>query len=297
MYNRYLDSFILVAECGSITNAAQRMYISATALTKQINALEKHLDVKLFDRNSKGVVLTEAGEYVFREAKELVESSARVIRTARELDAKREHVIRLGTSLMNSNNILFPYFADFAKSHPNIHLRVVPYKDEHKDFLYWLDCLGIDVDILSVPTAMPFGDGCKTLKLVDLPAEIALSRQNPLAQKVRLSPEDLHCKYLIMLERGVASDSDAVRSFLQEKHPEVNIIDVHRYEVETYNSLVSESRLMLCSGQWLNSYPMLTTVPVDWEFTIPYGILYSAKPRYGVRLFVEYLKETLASDK
>ena len=47
MYNHLLDTFIAVADCGSLTSAAERLYISPTAVMKQMNTLENHLDIKL----------------------------------------------------------------------------------------------------------------------------------------------------------------------------------------------------------------------------------------------------------
>ena len=54
MYNNLLTTLIAVADCGSFTKAAERLYISPTAVMKQINALEKHLDLKLLDRTEIG---------------------------------------------------------------------------------------------------------------------------------------------------------------------------------------------------------------------------------------------------
>ena len=69
MYNRHLDTFIQTADSGSFLKAAERMYISANAVTKQINLLEDRLGVKLFVRSSQGLTLTEAGRMIYSEAK------------------------------------------------------------------------------------------------------------------------------------------------------------------------------------------------------------------------------------
>ena len=55
MYNRHLDTFIQVADSGSFLKAADKLYISANAVTKQINLLESHLDIKLFNRSTQGL--------------------------------------------------------------------------------------------------------------------------------------------------------------------------------------------------------------------------------------------------
>ena len=62
MYNPQLDTFICVVESGSFSKAAERLYISAPAVIKQINALENSLDIQLFERTHRGLVVTEAGK-------------------------------------------------------------------------------------------------------------------------------------------------------------------------------------------------------------------------------------------
>ena len=61
MYNHLLDTFIAVADCGSFTRAAGKLFISPTAVMKQMNALEAQLDLKLTERTPSGIRLTKAG--------------------------------------------------------------------------------------------------------------------------------------------------------------------------------------------------------------------------------------------
>ncbi len=59
MYNHMLDTFIAVADCGDfLQKASQQLYISPTAIMKQMNALENHLELKLIERTPSGVQLT-----------------------------------------------------------------------------------------------------------------------------------------------------------------------------------------------------------------------------------------------
>lgn len=59
MYNPLLDTFIAVADCKSFTKAADKLYISPTAVMKQMNTLENRLNLKLIERSPSGVSLTE----------------------------------------------------------------------------------------------------------------------------------------------------------------------------------------------------------------------------------------------
>lgn len=69
MYNHVLDTFLTVADCKSFNRAAEKLYITPAAVMKRMNALEAHLGLKLIKRNKKGIVLTEAGESIQKDAK------------------------------------------------------------------------------------------------------------------------------------------------------------------------------------------------------------------------------------
>ena len=67
-----LEYFVKVAECGSITKAAQELFISQPTLTKAIANLEKEYDIKLMERTSRGIRITERGQEFLEYAKEVL---------------------------------------------------------------------------------------------------------------------------------------------------------------------------------------------------------------------------------
>ena len=60
MYHPHLKAFLCVAECGSFSKAAEKLFVSATAVMKQMNQLEAHLGLHLLERTNHGVVLPPA---------------------------------------------------------------------------------------------------------------------------------------------------------------------------------------------------------------------------------------------
>ena len=84
MFNSQLTVFVCVADCGSFNKAAEQLYISPPAVMKKINALEKHLDMKLFDRTSQGIRLTAAGKVIYRHARFLIDNSDKAIEEAKQ---------------------------------------------------------------------------------------------------------------------------------------------------------------------------------------------------------------------
>lgn len=71
MFNHLLTVFVCAADCGSFNKAAEKLYLSAPSVMKQVNALEKQLDMKLFHRTNQGLHLTPAGQVIYRHAKYL----------------------------------------------------------------------------------------------------------------------------------------------------------------------------------------------------------------------------------
>ncbi|MCG4808278.1 LysR family transcriptional regulator, partial [Collinsella aerofaciens] len=69
MFNPLLSAFVCAADCGSFTKAAEALFLSPTAVMKQINTLEKHLNLKLLVRTSHGIRLTPAGEVIYKDAR------------------------------------------------------------------------------------------------------------------------------------------------------------------------------------------------------------------------------------
>ena len=73
MLNGQLETFIKTAESGSFTKAAELLFLTPTAVMKQINALEKQISVTLFERTNHGLRLTKAGESFLQDARYLLE--------------------------------------------------------------------------------------------------------------------------------------------------------------------------------------------------------------------------------
>ncbi len=82
MIHPQLLTFLSVAENGSFSKTAEAMFLSPTAVMKQIDALEGRLGVTLFSRTNHGLALTEAGKSVLDDAKYLVDYTKRATEKA-----------------------------------------------------------------------------------------------------------------------------------------------------------------------------------------------------------------------
>lgn len=95
---RQLRYFVTVADEGGFARAAERLRIVQPAVSQQIARLERELGVRLFDRSSRRVRLTGAGERLLTEAQALLAVEQRIRRIAGNIAAGTDGILRLGTS-------------------------------------------------------------------------------------------------------------------------------------------------------------------------------------------------------
>ncbi|HEY4382884.1 MAG TPA: hypothetical protein VGN34_00200, partial [Ktedonobacteraceae bacterium] len=96
----------------------------------------------------------------------------------------------------------------------------------------------------------------------------------------------------VVIKPGSSSRIDGIRGYLVAEHPEIQIKDTpQHYSIDVFNRCEERGAVLLTLDGWKDVHPSLVTIPVDWEYTIPYGVLYPRKPSNSVQLFVRALQE------
>lgn len=117
-------TFHLVANNGSISKAAKELYISQPAVSKSIKKLEDNLNVELFTRTSRGVILTDEGEVLYKHtgrAFEELYSGEKIIEHMNELGIGH---ITIGVSTTLCKYVLLPYLNKFIHNNPHINVTI-----------------------------------------------------------------------------------------------------------------------------------------------------------------------------
>ncbi|OZG69419.1 LysR family transcriptional regulator [Bifidobacterium eulemuris] len=289
MYDKHLDGFLMAADCGSFSQAAQRLYISTNALIKQINLLESRLGITLFVRSRQGIELTDAGRSIYRDAKRIIGISEQAVRAAKDIERLSGRSIRIGTSQLRPCKTLVDVWSTVSRRYQDISLSVVPFNDE--SLLAVLDALGEGIDVIAgiYPSTL-WNNRCQALHLADLPLCCAMARNHPLAYKRRLTFDDLDGQTLIMIRRGDTSYIDELRDEIETNHPGIRIHSVPSYGTDVFNQVEALGGLMVSVQIWSELHPSLVTVPCEWRYTVPYGIVYPLKPAPIVERFVEAMR-------
>lgn len=288
MFNSQLAVFVCVADCGSFSRAAEKLFLSPPSVMKQMNALEKHLELKLLERTNQGVRLTPAGQVIYRHARHLFEYSARAVEEARLAALAPERVFSIGSSLLNPCKPFMDLWYRINRDFPGYRLHIVPFDDDHQGILSEIGALGTKFDFLvGVCDSALWLDRCRFFPLGTYQHCLAVSREHPLASKSRLTLQDLYGQTLMMVKAGDSAVVDGIRAQLRQ-HPWIRIEDTPQfYDIHVFNRCAMTQNVMLTLECWQEVHPGLVTIPVDWDHPIPYGLLYAMHPSPEVQALLE----------
>ena len=172
-------------------------------------------------------------------------------------------------------------------------LHLVPFEDNHEGIVSEIKNLGEKFDFLVGVCDSKIGLSiCNFLPLGMYKNIIAVSREHRLASKSCVEIDDLYGENLMMVARRNSEINDSIRNDLEKNHPKINIIDTPQfYDWSVFNSCADSSNVLLTIECWKDVHPGLVSIPVNWDYSIPYGILYSKDTPDDVNKFVR-----LASD-
>lgn len=117
--------FYVVANSGSISKAAETLYITQPAVTLQIKKLEEQLGISLFTRTKHGVKLTEEGLVLYDYVKKGIESIINGENALTNLKNLDSGIIRIGASTTVCRHVVMPYLEQFHEIYPNIEIQIV----------------------------------------------------------------------------------------------------------------------------------------------------------------------------
>ncbi|MBQ3079476.1 MAG: LysR family transcriptional regulator [Clostridia bacterium] len=200
-----LRYYVSVAETGSFTKAAMNHYISQTAITQQIHALEESIGTKLLNRSSRPVTLTSAGKVFLKEAREILYRVDAALLRTREASTGLEGELRVGYTKGYEHSDLPKYLRSFHQDYPNV----------------LLSCYRCDTDMLAAGLIKGDYDVIFTwdstnihkeenlqMQLVErVPLRVALYANHPLARRRQLTRRDLRRENILFMSPSGTGES------------------------------------------------------------------------------------------
>lgn len=122
---RAFEAFVAVADNSSFTAAARRLGASRAQVSKQVQALEDHLDVRLLHRTTRRVSLTDEGRAFREHARTIIEEVRDAEAAVSELHGSARGTLRLGAPMSFGVKYLAPALAEFMSLHPALSVEMV----------------------------------------------------------------------------------------------------------------------------------------------------------------------------
>lgn len=119
--------FVEVAECRSFVAASRKLDLSAPAVTRSIAKLEHALDVRLFNRTTRHVRLTDSGALFFEDAKRILEDVEQAMATASGSYAKPKGVLSVTAPVLFGQIHIVPILTEYLQDNPSVTVRALFY--------------------------------------------------------------------------------------------------------------------------------------------------------------------------
>lgn len=208
---RQLRNFVMVAEMGNISRAAQKLFLTQPALSRQIKALENEIGQCLLERKAHSIRLTPAGENLLREARELLNRADEMLTRVRATG--RSVRLRIGYAPSLARGLLSTAVENFAQKHPTARVELLDLSTREM-------LAGLENDTLDA--ALTVGSGCKSrgLKWTSLARvswQLAVNRQHPLVRRPHVTPDDVARESLLVFsQRDYPEYWEIIMNWLRE---------------------------------------------------------------------------------
>ncbi len=300
MNERSLIAFMTVARTGSFAKAADELYCSNVTVMNQINALEKELGTKVFVRSNHGTDLTDSGSIFYEDVLNFYNYYKNTINKIRNASTVRKKKIRVGTSILRPCGKLTEMWRQTSELNTDFDVRIVSFNDDFATLnSIFNDESGIDCYIGPYDSSL-VRDKYDARLLEWLPCRIAVPKIHPLSGKERITWKDLDNGSLIVMKNGLSSTIRKLnnriienplrklRDDILENHALIDIIDAGKfYSLDTFNMCADMNCAMESLDIWKNMHPGLVTLPADWDYACPYGIIFAKYASQDVLDFVD----------
>lgn len=137
-----MEMFVRVVETGSFSKAAREFATTQPTVTKQVAATEARLKVRLLNRNTRGVSLTEAGALYYDKCKAIVRATQEADSVVQLRQTQAQGLLRVGSSVAFGRRVLVPLALEFMQQHPQLQVDL-SFEDRYTDLV----AQGIDVAV------------------------------------------------------------------------------------------------------------------------------------------------------
>ena len=85
---------------------------------------------------------------------------------------------------------------------------------------------------------------------------------------------------------------DVLRDDIWQNHNQIQIVDFDFYSVDVFNRCENSNDVLLAVKSWESIHPLMKIIPVNWNYGIPFGLLYSQEPSRKVKKVLDAIERT-----
>lgn len=238
-----VGSFLVVAEELNFLRAAERLNLDRSALTRRIQRLEHALNFRLFERTTREVVLTQAGQSFYKENAKIFSHYAASIATSRRIAEGKDGHLRLAYMAFAATELMPAGIAAFCRAHPHIEVSVRYMRTQRQKLA--LANNEIDLGYMIGPFNHP---DYRTMVMREDPLYVVAPPGHPLLRQPMITPMDLAEESIIL---GDMDEWGAYRRHLDDQfHTEG--IDL-KVRIEASNTLALIG--LVAAGMGITIYP------------------------------------------
>lgn len=300
------EYFITIVQCGSLTKAAEKLFISQPSLSQYLKRLENNLGVELFDHGSSPLRLTFTGERYYRHVLKLQRMDKELLKEFQDIKSEVSGRLRLGIALWRGACLLPDVFPCFHEKYPEIELELFEGRSNQLESALLND--NIDLAVMNLPHNLNYGKlNCE--RILEEPILLAAPTTHPVIQELLqhceyrgaypVAPLDLFHKLPLIITKPGQNLTHEIKYFLGRNHLEPQIL------MDTGNLTTAinlTARNIACAfvpaeGAKVCSHPGLVTYFMidDPDFHWPLAAVYkkdSYLPKIA-QLFISSLHEVL----
>lgn len=207
---KQMKYFQAVVRCKSFTEAAEECFISQSAISQQIQALEHELGVKLLNRQNRKFSLTPAGEHFYQKSLVLVADFERLCQETVRIANKDNAELRIGYLKCYGGQEFRLAVAEFSEKYPDVSVHII--NGNHEDLYDALRSGGVDLILSDQRRA--FSDEYVNFILATSECYIEIAARNPLASLENIETDDLKNIPCILIASPEQQENE--RTYYQE---------------------------------------------------------------------------------
>ncbi|MDX1543903.1 MAG: hydrogen peroxide-inducible genes activator [Christiangramia sp.] len=230
-----LHYVLAVAEHQNFTKAAQKVFVTQPTLSMQIQKLEEELEVTIFDRTKKPIQLTEVGQKIVQQARNIVNESDRIQDIVDQQKGFIGGIFRLGVIPTVMPTLLPMFIGNFMKKYPKVKLKI---EELHTEAIIEKLKEGhLDAAIAATPLEM---EGIKENVLYYEPFVAYIPSKPDLLKRDKLDIEDLDINNMLLLEDGHCFKDGVINLCKASRNYEEDQLQLESGSFETLIKLANE---------------------------------------------------------